>query len=352
LTLKNRIENSIPGQEDQTILEHLVRLLKIITYAESVFSLIEPESSPESTLVQINKICSNIETDLNNFENDKKVAHLSTANTPRADNILINLQQLPKTITNIDVDVKNIEISQLYKSTTNIISEITKEKVRFKEKLEDYKKEITQLEKNITIQNQNIESQKSRLDTAISQFQTQFSEAEDRRRESFDINISKSNEEFTNFRTTIQNEMSSFKNEQIKEVASSKIKFFENAENTLSSFKVDSENAVKNLKDDTIAIIEFLSEKKDDASKLLNIIANIGSTGNYDKIANKERLAANILRLLAILFMVAGIGVISAVVFNFSNTAFDLKILLSRLVLIVATLSQGYVMLFYLYRIR
>ncbi len=156
LTLKNRIENLISGQDDQSILEHLNRLIKIISYAESVFRLIDPDSAPESTLNQIDKNCSNINVDLNNFDNDKNVNHLSTANTPKAENILIQLQQLPKLIPEIDVDEHKLALSQYSKSITKIFSEITQKKVQFEEKLDDYKKVLNQLENLTNQQNQNI----------------------------------------------------------------------------------------------------------------------------------------------------------------------------------------------------
>jgi len=329
-TLKTRIENLISGQKDESILEHLNRLMKIISYTGSALKLIDPDSTPESTLNQLNKICNNINTDLNNFDNDNNIDHLSAANTPKADNVLIQLQQLPKVIPQIDVEEHKTALANLSKSITNIISEINQKRDQFEKKLDGYKKVLDQLENSVDQQNKNIENQKSRLDTVVSQFQSQFSEAEDRRRESFENTIKNYNEEHKSFRNNMQNDLSSFKKERQSEVTKTINKFNEDTENSIKLFKEDSENLIKSLKDESDTTINYLSDKRDEATKLLNIIANIGSTGNYNKIANEERTTANVLRVIAICFMITGIVVISSVVFNFAKSGFDWKQLLSR----------------------
>ncbi len=330
-TLKTRIEKLISEQfVEDVVLEHLIRLINILSYTETSLKLSDPEKVAESTINQINKICDTIAMDLDHYDNDKNINHLIAANTPKADNILIHLQQLPKTIPEIDYDEHKEVLSNLSKSIFNVIGDITKERDEFKKKIDGYKNVLNQLENNVKQQNQNIENQKTRLDSAISQFQTQFSEAEDRRRESFENSIKTNNQEHMKFKDNIQNELNLFTQEKQKEVTQHINKFNEDAGNRLSVFKDDSNNALNTLKGDSDATMKYLSERKEEAKNLLNIIANIGSTGNYNKIATQEKIVAEILRVLAVIFMVAGIYVIGTVVFNISKTGFDWKLLLSR----------------------
>lgn len=341
LTLKNRIENLVSEHGEDVLLEHATRLIKILSYTETCLKLSDPEKIPESTLNQINKICNNISEDFNNYDNDKNISHIITANTPRADNLLIHLQQLPKAIPEIDKDEQKEALSNFSKSILNIVDNITKKRDEFEKKIDGYKNVLNQLQNDVNQQNQNIEKQKTRLDSVVSDHQKQFSEAEDRRRENFENSLKTNNQEHINLRNSIQNELISFKEEINREATESINKFKDDAETSQSAFKEDSDSAIKKLKEDADATIKYLSEQKEEAKKIVGITANIGTTGNYNKIATQEKIVAEILRALAVIFMMAGIYVIGTVVFNISKTGFDWKLLLSRVTVTITIFAPA-----------
>lgn len=94
----------------------------------------------------------------------------------------------------------------------------------------------------------------------------------------------------------------------------------ENADSLLRSHKKEAE--------DTII---FLTQKRDEAAKLLNVVGNITFTGNYNRIANQERRTANILRGVSLTFMIAGIIVIGTIVLHISQPGFDWKLIPFRI---------------------
>ena len=57
------------------------------------------------------------------------------------------------------------------------------------------------------------------------------------------------------------------------------------------------------IKTDTSEIIADLERKLNEATKLVNVIGNVGVTGNYQNIANHHKDTANTWRLIAIGFM-------------------------------------------------
>jgi len=61
-----------------------------------------------------------------------------------------------------------------------------------------------------------------------------------------------------------------------------------------------------------------------------------------NRIANQERVSANILRVVAIVFMIAGVVVIGTVVFNISKTGFDWKLILSRIGVTITILIPAF----------
>lgn len=73
----------------------------------------------------------------------------------------------------------------------------------------------------------------------------------------------------------------------------------------------------------TEALVNHISQKKDEASKIVNVIANIGITGNYQKIANDHRKAANLWRWGAVILMVGLSGIVVWTVLSTGKGDFD-----------------------------
>ena len=208
--------------------------------------------------------------------------------------------------------------------------------------IDEQSSRIDQFNSSLNQHNQTIENQKSRLDSAISQFQTQFSEAEDRRRESFENQMNTRNEEFQNFRQKIDSELNSFLDQKRQEVTQTITNFNEETKESVEDLKKTADALYKSHEKEAADTLKFLKQKREEAARLLGIIGNIGFTGNYNKIANQERRSANILRFLAIIFMIAGIFVIGTVVFNISKTGFDWKLVLSRIGVTITILIPAF----------
>ena len=187
-----------------------------------------------------------------------------------------------------------------------------------------------------------IENQKGRLDSAISQFQSQFSESEDRRKETFENQMNTRNENFQEFRQKIDIEINTFLEQKRQEVAETLNSFNEETKSNTEELKKTADALYRAHEKEAEDTIKFIEQKREEAKKLLDIIGNIGFTGNYNRIANQERVSANILRVVAIVFMIAGIVVIGTVVFNISKTGFDWKLILSRIGVTITILIPAF----------
>jgi len=341
LSIIKRIESFASEQTEPEAIEHLTRLLEIANLVTAAFNNVGHIFIPESTLNQLNKILNNINNDFNTFENNKDINQLVTANS-RADNLLINLQQIPKIET--IPDLQNFsELHSKYHDTINsIIKSVSKKKDQLENQINDLTTRLDQFDPLLKQHDQTIESQKGRLDTAISQFQNQFSEAEDRRRENLETQINKFNEESQNFRQNMNSELNSFLEQRRQEVNQAISKYNEEANKNIEELKKNADALYRAHENEAEGTLTFLGEKREEAKRLLDIIGNIGFTGNYNKIANQERSTANILRIAAIIFMIAGIFVIGTVVFNISKTGFDWKLVLSRIGVTVTILIPAF----------
>lgn len=117
---------------------------------------------------------------------------------------------------------------------------------------------------------------------------------------------------------------------QFKSLAEESLLEIKGSKDTLqASIAEISEDAI-NQKTDAQGILDILEEKKADASNLLQIIGNIGITGNYQNIANLEKAAADKWRNIALGLMISMVAVIGFTIFISATNGFDWKLALFR----------------------
>ena len=80
----------------------------------------------------------------------------------------------------------------------------------------------------------------------------------------------------------------------------------------------------------SLSLISILNDKKDEASDIVQIIGNIGITGNYQKIANQEMKSANRWRNIALFLMILMVLAIGATILFGVKNGFDWKMSLFR----------------------
>ncbi|WP_319408817.1 hypothetical protein [uncultured Desulfosarcina sp.] len=329
--LKNEIEESIPNIDEKLSQEFAFRVLKIISLAEVTLKNADIDYVQLGVLNTINKACLNIANDFKAYFADNDQNHLETAANTRGENILSNLSQVYR----IPETEKAKELEDSFNGLLESISKVvlnsnSKAKV-FEEKFKSIVDELHKLKITINEQIEVINKQKSRLDKAISQYQTQFLEEEGRRRETFDKKIHTFDTEHLEFQKKFQKEIDGFKNNSLSEISTILGKLHEDTKAVKEKYISEFSEIIETAKKDTLEVNDYLNKRKDDAKRLLNIIANIGVTGNYNKIADDEKKTANILRWISVGFMGIGIILIIYFVYNFSKSPFDWRILISKI---------------------
>ena len=125
--------------------------------------------------------------------------------------------------------------------------------------------------------------------------------------------------------------MKTFVDERGKQVDTEILGFKQDIKKNVDDLNKNAENLYQAHKNGADSTIIYLSEKREEAKKLLDIIGNIGVTGDYNKITSQERKTANILRAKSLIIMVTGIIVIGTLVFHISQPNFDWKLIIFRI---------------------
>jgi hypothetical protein len=95
--------------------------------------------------------------------------------------------------------------------------------------------------------------------------------------------------------------------------------------------KKNIDTKVKEIDDSTRALLTRLKTKEEEAKKLVNVIGNIGATGNYQSIANAHRDAANRWRTIAIFFMSILSLILIWTIWGVGSDQYDWKMALVRI---------------------
>lgn len=85
----------------------------------------------------------------------------------------------------------------------------------------------------------------------------------------------------------------------------------------LTKIRTDYASLEKSTKDEALQFIAELGKKRDEAAKIVQVVGNIGVTGNYQRIANDEQGQANFWRWATIVFFACGVGVAIATFVRF-----------------------------------
>jgi len=121
---------------------------------------------------------------------------------------------------------------------------------------------------------------------------------------------------------------------------------FRNELDTLKNgFQAERESLVQNFSSAAEAAIANLNARKDEAAKIVQVVGNIGVTGNYQALANNENAAADRWRRITLSFFTVGILLVSIVLLHhlFGNETSGLDSLVVRFALAaVVTLPALY----------
>ncbi len=302
--LRDIIDNDALASEDVTIIGVVDRIRQATEYTAISLKNVIPAIFNNAILNNINSYLQSIINEVNSYISNKNVAHLNNT-AAHIDNLTSQVASLSiprpkvteKTFTNSAITFK--------KQVEKIVQEITKSK-------DDLLLQVNKITDKSTEQ----ESKLEEINTLIDESQKQISESVSDLRDQFDV-----------FEAEFNGKLTKHIEEKDEEVNTSIEALDEKHKELVSAHE-------KSATD----LLSELEEKKEEAANLVQIIGNIGVTGNYQKIAIEEKSTANRWRNIALILMLIMVGIIAATVFISVKEGFDWKIAIFR---IIAALILG-----------
>ncbi len=123
----------------------------------------------------------------------------------------------------------------------------------------------------------------------------------------------------TNNSTTFESEIKKF-NDYIDD---DRKLFTEQFDADKIGFQKKFETQSSKFDNDSVELINKLNAKLAEANKIVNIVGNVGVTGNYQNIANQHKTSANFFRWVALSFMIVMSTLLIWSILDLSNGEFD-----------------------------
>lgn len=316
--LADRLTDDSLVTEDLNVLEIIDRIKQAASYVENCLNNVIPALVNHSHLNKANSHISSITSELNSYISNSNVGHLNNTSA-HIDNLMAQINALPivkpaiteQSFTKSLIDFKALtensfsEMKNAKDELVDSVERISKDSIDQQEKLNNLSKEIDRFDQGIT--------------ESIDSFNERFEEAENKYTSQLDLKIEEFNERYDNYSEAFDSKLE----ESIE-------KNQESINSVISEHKEQYSEQLESQKKEANSVLEELEEKREEASNLLQIIGNIGITGNYQNIANNEKKAADNWRRIALGLMIGMVVIIGITIFISATNGFDWKLALFR----------------------
>jgi predicted nucleic acid-binding Zn-ribbon protein len=237
-------------------------------------------------------------------------------------------------ISQINSYVGNNNIGHLNNATNNFNSAITKIKnfpIPVAKADFNFSRKIAEFEKIAKSKYKTLEKEKDELKTEITKFKTDLTTKESEIQRLIKL-IEGKETEIQNLNSTFQTNFNNIKSEHNQNFENDKKTYRAEIDKSKELFREEIDELKNGIDTNTSSLITKLETKHTEAKKLVNLIGNVGVTGNYQNIANSHKESANFWRVMAIIFMSVFSGLLVWTIIDLSADGFVWTKSLIRLV--------------------
>jgi predicted nucleic acid-binding Zn-ribbon protein len=237
-------------------------------------------------------------------------------------------------ISQINSFLGNNNVGHLNNATNNLIAAINRIKnfpIPVAKADFNFSRKIAEFEKIAKSKYKSLEKEKDNLKSEIESFKTDLSVKETEIQRLLKL-IEGKESEIQNLNSTFQTNFNNIKSEHNQNFENDKKTYRVEIDKAKELFRSEIDELKNNIDTDTTSIITQLNTKLTEAKKLVNLIGNVGVTGNYQNIANSHKDSANFWRGMAIVFMSVFSGLLVWTIIDLSADGFVWTKSLIRLV--------------------
>ena len=249
---------------------------KVFAFAQVLRSLMETTPATlvsSSALSQLNKHVQAALNELNAFVSNKNTGHINNAVLQFEQNVLPLLWGFAPVLRSSATDELPQIIEGLSRSASETIRQLERERDKISARVQEVETLATDLKARLEAMGESAARERAEASAAVAKLEQAFANKETERAAAFDA--------------------------------------------TLNKVKADYSALEQSTKGEATNLIGGLEELKNNAAKIVQVVGNIGVTGNYQRIANDEGRKADFWRWATVLFFAGGVALAGATFYRF-----------------------------------
>ncbi len=244
-------------------------------------------------------------------------------------------------ITQVNSYIGNNNIGHLNNATNNFNAAINRIKnfpIPVAKADFNFSRKIADFEKTAKSKYKSLEKDKDELRTEIEKFKTDLTTKETQIQKLLKL-IEGKETEIQNLNSTFQTNFNNIKSEHNQNFENDKKTYRSEIDKAKETFREEIDELKESIDIDTTETVKQLNTKLREAKTLVNLIGNVGVTGNYQNIADSHKKSANFWRFMAIVFMTVFSILLVWTIIDLSAKGFDWT---KSLIRIIAAAALSY----------
>ena len=202
----------------------------------------------------------------------------------------------------------------------------------------DFARKVADFEKIATSKYQLLEKEKNELRTEFDKITRDLSAKESEIKKLISL-IDGKEMEIENLNSSFQTSFDNIKSQHDQQFSTALKSYSADIEKSKGQFRNEIDELKSNIDTGTSDLVTKLETKHSEAKKLVNLIGNVGITGNYQNIANNHKKDADWWRWTAIIFMAAFSGILIWTIWDLNTESLVWQ---QALVRVIAAISLSY----------
>ncbi len=168
----------------------------------------------------------------------------------------------------------------------------------------DFSSKVANFEKIVTSKYKLLEKEKNELKNEVGKIKNDLANKESEIQNLLSL-IEGKKVEIENLNSSFQTNFDNIKLQHNEQFSTALKSYSADIEKSKEQFRKEIDELKNSIDTDTSSLVSKLETKHDEAKTLVNLIGNVGITGNYQNIANDHKKDANRWRWVAVAFMAA-----------------------------------------------
>lgn len=291
---------SVENASEAFGIENYLFLKSALEFLKDRLKLTIPALTQEAELTSLSSEIEAGTSQINAYLGNKNSGHITNA-TNNLTSALNRVRNIPLLLSKGDFDFSKA-VASFQSTVENAYKTLEIEKNKLQEQLRNTEADLAVKNGLITTLQQQIAAKETEIQNVLSKYTSDFEAIKNNNNTIFENEKKKFNDVIDSDRKLIK--------EQFETANTENQRLFNEQK---KNFETNSENVIKKL-----------NEKLSEANKIVNIVGNVGVTGNYQNIANEHKKSADNFRLIALAFMIIMSGLLIWSIIELSHGEFNL----------------------------